>query len=165
VYLWEQWLANRDRAPSNWELWADQVNQVERLRNGGTAGVADDAFYADVTRAMDRFGAPAQVRDVVAFRRDLAAWRFTDAAAAADRLLPVALREHRWITADELRDGAVFAKLNSGDLMGARQVLDTLAPFSVRKAGDLRSRLLTAYVNSAELQRIMHDALGAAARH
>jgi hypothetical protein len=34
-------------------------------------------------------------------------------------------------------------------------VLDTLAQFSVRKPTDLRSRLLSAYVTSAEIQRAM----------
>src|SRR5204863_4243068 len=120
VFLWQQWRLGRDRAPSDWEMWTDQVSQVARNRNSGTAGVADDAFYADVQRTMDRFGAPTAARDVIAFRRDLAAWKFADAAGAADRLLPVAMREHRWITAVELRDGAVFAKLNSGDIRGAR---------------------------------------------
>jgi len=155
VYLWQQWHMARDRAPSDWEMWTDQVEQVDRLRNGGTAGVTDEAFYGDVNRTMARFGAPAPARDVVAFRRDLAAWRFADAARAADRLLPVAIREHRWITADELRDGAVFAKLNSGDIEGARAVFDTLSRFSIRPAGDLRSRLLAAYIRSAEIQRAM----------
>ena len=154
VYLWQQWHASQGRAPSDWEMWADQVNLVERLRSGGMAGVADDGFDADVERVMDRFGAPAAARDVVAFRRGLAGWKFADAAAAADRLLPVAMREHRWITADELRDGAVFAKLYSGDIRGARQVLDTLASSSIRKPGDLRNRLLAAYVTSAEIQRM-----------
>ena len=155
VFLWQQWRLGRSRAPSDWEMWTDQVSQVARYRNAGTAGVPDDAFYGDVQRTMDRFNAPAAARDVIAFRRDVAAWKFADAAAAADRLLPVAMREHRWITADELRDGAVFAKLYSGDIRGARQVLDTLAGFSVRKPSDLRSRLLAAYVTSAEIQRAM----------
>jgi hypothetical protein len=155
VYQWQQWRMGRDRAPTDWEMWTDQVSQVARNRSGGTAGVTDDAFYTDVQRTLDRFAAPAAARDVVAFRRDLAAWKFSQAAEAADRLLPVAMREHRWITADELRDGAVFAKLNSGDVRGARQVLDTLAQFSVRKPNDLRSRLLSAYVTSAEIQRAM----------
>jgi len=154
VYLWQQWRSARDRAPSDWEMWSDQVNLVDQLRNSGTAGVADEGFYAEVQRAMDRFGAPTPLRDVMAFRHGLAAWKFADAAAAADRLLPVAMREHRWITADELRDGAVFAKLYSGDIRGARHVLDTLASFSVRKPGDLRNRLLAAYVTSAEIQRL-----------
>jgi predicted membrane-bound spermidine synthase len=158
VFLWQQWRLGRDRAPSDWEMWTDQVSQIAANRDRGSAGMADDAFYADVQRTMDRFGAPAAARDVVRFRRDMAAWRFSDAAAAADRLLPVAMQEHRWITADELRDGAVFAKLNSGDVRGARQVLDTLARFSVRRPNDLRSRLLAAYVTSAELQRAMASA-------
>jgi len=155
VFLWRQWQAVKDHAPSDWEMWVDQVNAVDRLRNGGTAGVADESFDAEVDRTMQRYNAPAPARDVIAFRRGLAAWRFSDAAAAADRLLPVAMKQHRWITADELRDGAVFAKLYSGDISGARQVLDTLAVFSTRKPGDLRSRLLSAYVTSAELQRAM----------
>jgi spermidine synthase len=155
VFTWQQWRAGRERAPSDWEMWTDEVEQVARLRNGGTAGISDEAFYGEVDRTMTRFGAPPPARDVVAFRRDLAAWRFADAARAADRLLPVAMREHRWITADELRDGAVFAKLNSGDIEGARAMFDTLSRFSVRPASDLRSRLLAAYVRSAEIQRAM----------
>ncbi len=161
VFLWQQWRAARDRSPSDWEMWTDQVRLVEQYRNGGTAGVSDDAFYSDVERTMDRFGAPAAARDVIAFRKNLAAWKFAEAASAADRLLPVAMRDHRWITADELRDGAVFAKLNSGDIRGARQVLDTLATFSIRRPGDLRSRLLAAYVTSAEIQRAMASDAGA----
>jgi spermidine synthase len=155
VYFARQWQAALGQAPTSWDLWVDQVSQVDRLRNGGTAGVTDPAFNAEVDRTMAKYGAPEPVKDVVAFRRGMASWDFPAASAAADRLLPVAMREHRWITADELRDGAVFAKLYSGDLPGARHVLDTLAAASVRKPGDLRSRLLAAYVTSAELQRAM----------
>jgi spermidine synthase len=155
LYFARQWQSALAQAPTSWELWVDQVSQVDRLRNGGTAGVTDTAFNAEVDRAMAKYHAPEPVKDVVAFRRGMASWNFPAASAAADRLLPVAMREHRWITADELRDGAVFAKLYSGDLVGARRVLDTLAAASVRKPGDLRSRLLAAYVTSAELQRAM----------
>jgi predicted membrane-bound spermidine synthase len=152
-YLWSQWQASLGQPPTNWEVWADEVYQLQRLRTGGTAGIADSAFDAEVGRALDRYRAPGPVRDVIAFRRSLLRWDFPEAAAAADRLLPVAMREHRWITADELRDGAVFAKLYAGDIRGARWVLDTLASSSVRKPGDLRTRLLTAYVTSAEFQQ------------
>ena len=105
---------------------------------------------------MDRFSAPAAARDVIAFRHGT----WPPGSSPTRRrprtgCCPVAMREHRWITADELRDGAVFAKLYSGDVRGARQVLDTLASFSVRKPADLRSRLLAAYVTSAEIQRAM----------
>ena len=62
----------------------------------------------------------------------------------------MALKEHRWISADELRDGLVFARLHLRDATGARYALDTLAQFSARPPGDLRSMLLGAYVRTLE---------------
>jgi hypothetical protein len=155
VFQWRQWSEGVGHRPTDWVLWADQVHQMERLRNDGTAGVADTPFYGEVRRTLEQFQAPRAVRDLVAFRESLATWNFGAAAEAADRLLPVAMADHRWITADELRDGAVFAKLRSGDVQGARAVLDRLARFSVRGPGDLRNQLLAAYVRSAEFQRAM----------
>jgi hypothetical protein len=99
---------------------------------------------------MGRFGAPQVVRDVVAFRHAVAAWRYADVVEAADRLIPVVTAERRWIGADELRDGLVFAKLHLRDPSGARQRLYGLAPFSTRGPADLRSQLLEAYVITAE---------------
>jgi hypothetical protein len=92
------------------------------------------------------------VRDVVAFRHAVASWNFPAAASAADRIMPVVLRERRWIPADELRDGTVMAKLHLGNVAGARMALDTLSKHSTRNPGDLRSRMLEAYVASAEGQ-------------
>ncbi|MBA3659049.1 MAG: spermidine synthase [Gemmatimonadales bacterium] len=155
IWRWRQWhtMEAQPAAPANWELWLEQAGEVDRLRNAGTAGVADEAFYAALEQTVARHDAPAAVRDVIAFRHGLAAWNFGEAARAADRLTPVAMREHRWITADELRDGAVFARLHTGDISGARRDLNALAPFSVRKSGDLRSRLLEAYVRTFEARR------------
>ncbi|MEO7986988.1 MAG: spermidine synthase [Gemmatimonadales bacterium] len=147
--MWQAMLA-ADHRPSNWELWLEQANGVDRLRNGGTAGTANEAFYTELAAFMNRHNAPQPVRDVVTFRHAIAAWNFAEAAAAADRLLPVVLQEHRWISPDELRDGLVFARLHLRDATGARQALDTLAQFSARPAGDLRSMLLGAYVRTLE---------------
>jgi hypothetical protein len=104
-------------------------------------------------RYAERFQAPAAVRNVVAFRHAVAAWNFAAAATLADSIMPVALREYRWIPADELRDGAVMAKLHLGDVAGARMALDTLGRHSTRDPGDLRSRMLQAYVTMAEGRR------------
>ena len=41
-------------------------------------------------------------------------WNFERAAAAGDRLMPLVLKQHRWITPDELRDGTVMANLHFG---------------------------------------------------
>jgi hypothetical protein len=68
-------------------------------------------------------------------------------------LLPVVTTEHRWIGADELRDGLVFARLHMRDAAGARGKLYGLARFSTRSPSDLRSQLLEAYVTAASQYR------------
>jgi hypothetical protein len=152
VYRWRQWLVSMaaNQPPGNWELWLDQAKGIDRLRNGGTAGTLDTEFYAGLSRVMDRHAAPQVVRDVVTFRTALASWKFAEASAAGERLLPIVISQRRWIDADELRDGLVFAKLHMRDAAGARRILDALAPLSRRPATDLRSELLAAYVQKAE---------------
>ncbi len=148
----QQWklLHAADRAPADWELWSASVMMMDRFHNGGTAGVAHEERYAQAVRFAERHKAPAPVRDLLAFRHGVQAWNFTEAAGAAERLMPVVLEQRRWIAPDELRDGAVMANLHVGKVPAARKVLETLAPFSTRPAGDLRSRLLDAYVHTAE---------------
>ncbi len=152
VFQWKIWQAVKtaDHAPGNWELWLQHANIVDRMRNGGTAGTLDQEFYSSLLRFMDRHRAPQTVRDVVAFRHGVASWNFAEAAAAAERLMPVAVKDRRWIPADELRDGLVIAKLHLKDAAGARKVFDTLAPFSTRPKADLRTQLLASYVSTAE---------------
>jgi hypothetical protein len=156
-FTWRSWQAGiaADRAPVSWDLWVEQAGMVGGLRNGGTAGRPDEDLYATTMRFIDRHQAPGTARDVVSFRHGIAAWDFAEAAKAADRLLPVIQRERRWISGDELRDGGVMAKLQIGDVAGARQMYDSLASLSTRPVGDLRSRLLAAYVETAEGQRRM----------
>jgi hypothetical protein len=103
---------------------------------------------------MTRHSAPEPARDVVAFRQGMASWNFSKAIAAADRLMPLAMNQHRWISADELRDGKVVAHLNMGDAGAARKSLNSLAKFSTRAPSDLRSLLLEAYVEAAESRTI-----------
>ncbi len=155
AFVDQQWHASlsQERAPHSWQMWLNQMDQVGRFRHGGQAGIPDEEFYGAARRYAARMGAPEAVQQVLAFRHAIAGWKFPDAAAAADRIIPVALVERRLIAADELRDGAVMAKLHVGDVAGARQVLDTLARFTVRGTGDLRTRLLEAYVTTAEQRR------------
>ncbi len=149
---WHAWL-DEGRPPSSWQIWLNQMDQVAKFRNGGRAGMADEAFYVEARRYADRMKAPEAVRQIVAFRHALAGWSFREAASAADSILPVALKEQRWIPADELRDGMVMAKLHTGDVPGARMALDSLGHYSTRNPGDLRSRLLQAYVTKAAERR------------
>jgi spermidine synthase len=159
--MWQATLA-ADQTPSDWELWLEQANQVDHLRNGGSAGTADEPYYSALTKFMQRHRAPAPAKDVLAFRHGVASWNFAEANSAADRLMPVVLKEHKWIAPDELRDGLVIARLHLHDAAGARQAYDTLKKFSNRPAGDLRSLLLGAYVMMAEgMQPAVAQPLGA----
>jgi hypothetical protein len=154
MFQWKQWklMEASNHPPSNWELWLQQASAIDRMRNGGTAGTTDHEFYEELTRFMERHKAPPAVRDVVAFRKAVAAWNFAEAATLADRLVPLA-RNGRWIPGDELRDGLVIGLLHLRDVKGARQALDNLAGLSRRPASDLRSQLLGAYVQAAERQQ------------
>ena len=166
IYQSNMWQAmlTADQAPSSWELWLEQANDADRVRSGGAAGTADEPFHAALTRFMERHHAPKPARDVVAFRHGIASWNFAEADDAAGRLLPVVLAEHRWMSPDELRDGLVIARLHLGNAAGARQALESLEKFSTRPAGDLRSMLLKAYVNTAEgMQAAVASPLGATA--
>ena len=152
AYQTDHWRARLSdgRAPGSWQLWLNEMWRVNRFWSGGMAGVADTAFFHSARQYADRFGAPQAVKDVVAFRQALATWDFPAAAGTSDRLLPAVVQGSQWISADELRDGAVMAKLHVGDAAGARAALDSLRRFSTRNPDDLRSRMLDAYVAMAE---------------
>ena len=102
-------------------MWLEQANGWTSYRNGGTAGVSDERVLLPTSSgSMDRHEAPARGprrRRVPA--RDLAAWNFAEAAAAADRLLPVAMRaaplDHAPTSCGM---GPVIAKLICGDVAG-----------------------------------------------
>jgi hypothetical protein len=150
---WRTSLAS-NRAPTDWELWSQGKAIADRYHDAATAGVVDEQGYGEAARFLERHQAPTVARDLLAFRHGIRAWDFAQAAAAADRLMPVVMEQRRWITADELRDGAVMAHLHTGNVAGARAALDALGRFSARRPGDLRSELLAAYVRTAEHAKV-----------
>jgi spermidine synthase len=152
---WRAWdgMATISEPPVNWPIWLQQAARADYLRNAGTAGFVDQRFYEGLDRFMDRHRAPAAAREVVRFRRGLASWNFAEAAAAGERLMALADTNRSWIAGDELRDGLVLARLHLRDSRGARHALDSLFRFSRRPATDVRSQLLTAYVETAERLR------------
>jgi hypothetical protein len=155
VFRWRQWQSAiaANRAPSSWQLWLDQAGAMERLSNGGTAGIADEEFYAALRRVMGRHGAPPPARDVVAFRRAVATWKFTEASEAGERLVPLLVAGGGWMPADELRDGLIMARLHIKDVKGARQAFDALTPLSKSPQSGVRSQLLASYLRMAEWMR------------
>ena len=136
--------------PADWQLWLDDAGEVERDLHGGTAGVADESFYAALRAFAERHGAPRGVRDAIAFEYGLATHDFAAASRAADALLKSATEGKSWISADELRDGAVVAKLRTGNPEGARAAFTTLARLGARAPSDMRAMLLNAYLIRAE---------------
>ena len=163
--MWQATIA-ADLPPGNWELWLEQANAVDGMRNGGTAGTADEAFYAGADPIHGPApGAGSRSATSCAFRHGIGVMELR----GSQRPRPSGCcrsrsGSSRWISADELRDGLVFARLHLRDAAGARQALDTLARFSTRPAGDLRSQLLAAYVRTAEGMSRKWPPLGATAR-
>ena len=140
-------------APPDWKRWTSTALTVERDIHGGTAGVADEAFYSELTSFMARVHAPAQARQTIDFRHALARWDFESASALADSLTPAALAFDSWILPDEVREGGVVARLKLGDPVGARQLWVELAPATTRSSDALRSLLLNAYLIDAYRKR------------
>jgi hypothetical protein len=135
----------RGIAPPDWQLWMRNVALVENDVHGGTAGVADEAFYEPIYRFLRSSKAPRRAVAALDFLHGLAAWNFQQASTAADVLMPDADLGESWLPPVTLRDGAVVAKLEVGDIAGAQRAFDLLTPLA-GSASDLRSRLLEAQI-------------------
>jgi predicted membrane-bound spermidine synthase len=138
-----------DAPPVDWHVWVDAVRDAEGTRAGGTAGIVDTALFAAVERFLARQPAPAEARAAVAFLRGLAGWDWVEVSRAAEPLLAAAQRRDFWLPPDLLRDGAVAARLQLGDVPGARSALRALHAQTSRSPHDVRSRLLVAMVEKA----------------
>ncbi|NIN72165.1 MAG: spermidine synthase [Gemmatimonadetes bacterium] len=137
-----------DAEPADWTVWLRDLREVDRDLHAGTAGFAAEDFFRSALDFIDRHDGPEVVRDVVIFRHGLAGWRFEEAAAAAQRLLEAEAHRYAYITTDELHDGGTIALLRSGQLEEAERFYAALLRSRDRSVGDLRSRLLTAYVST-----------------
>jgi hypothetical protein len=145
---WRAMLA-AGQPPTNWRLWLQKMSEAEASLAGGTSGVADQSFYTEATRYLERFRAPPGVRDAVDFRRALAGWDFRAASETGERLSQAARTETSWVPPDEVMDGLVMARIKSGDPAGADRALRALAPLSRQAPESLRLLLLAAYVLQA----------------
>ncbi len=143
-------IVSTNTAPLDWHVWVSAVREAEEMRSGGTAGLADTAFFARLNRYLEAQHAPAAASSSVSFIHGMAAWNFAEASAAADVLIPLALKGDFWIPTDELREATVVARLKLGDVAGARRALDDLAPHTLRDVNDVRPQLLRAWVTAGE---------------
>ncbi len=136
------------RAPADWRRWTAQALECEADLHGGTAGVADSAFYAGTFAYLDAARAPAAARAAVHFAHGLAAYDWGEANAAGRVLREAVARNDRWVDAELLLDGSVVAALRAGDVAGAREALTQLDPLVRRRAEDVRRGLLGAWVDA-----------------
>jgi len=134
------------REPADWLVWVRSVAAIEEGIHGGMSGTADEPFYASLYAYLDRVHPPAPARAAIDFLHGLATWDYAQAARAADPLLAEVGRGQLWLEPDQLRDGAVIAKLAVGDRAGARAAFRGLISRSARTITDLRTRLLYSYI-------------------
>lgn len=149
LWAWENTLTAQ-RPPADWRAWLTETLIIEAALHTGTTGVVDETFYSALHRYFETYTPPAEVCDALLFTEGLGRWDFATASAAADRLLQPAQQGQSWVPVDQLRDGAVVAKLLVGDVAGARNYFQALAKRTERSPHDLRSGLLAAYVLYAE---------------
>jgi spermidine synthase len=143
------------KAPASWPVWVQSVAWIEASIHGGMAGMVDTAFYSSLYTYLDRAHAPVPARAAIDFLHGLASWDYVQAARAADPLLAEAAKGELWLDGDELRDGAVVAKLAVGERAGARAALHGLIRISSRTNTHLRTRLLYSYIADTTDGRLM----------
>ncbi|NUO62249.1 MAG: fused MFS/spermidine synthase [Gemmatimonadaceae bacterium] len=137
-------------APIDWRAWVETVRDAEETIAGGSAGVDDVAFFAEVHRYLERHPtAPREARAAVDFLHGLASWDYPRSASAANVLLDAASRGDFWLSPDLLGDGAVVAYLKSGNLAAARAAYPLVAGSTTRGEHDLRRELLGAWILAA----------------
>jgi hypothetical protein len=135
------------RPPADWYEWIRDVLAVDEDLHGGTAGVADTAFFRRVRGFATQHGAPAEARSAIDFLEGISAWDWPKAAVAS-KLLIASVDSVTWIPDPLLRNGAVVAHLKVNDAPGAQDVLKTFAKRT--NADRFRERLLSAYLISRD---------------
>jgi hypothetical protein len=138
------------RAPADWHTFMGHVLACEDDWHGGSAGVADSAFYAPVARYLAATGAPREASAALAFARALAGYDWPAARAAADVLLAAYARGDQWVDTALLHDGGVVAALQTGDPALARRVVKATGTRLRRTPTDLRRPLVAAWIADAE---------------
>ena len=147
--LTERMLASSE-PPVDWRAWIDAVRDAEETRAGGSAGVADTAFFTRVDRYLARQKPPEEVRAAVRFLRGLAGRDFAAVARSSDELLLAAAKGELWLPPEVLGEGAVVAYLRTGNAAGARAAMALVEGSPRRGATDARAQLLDAWVRAAE---------------
>ena len=137
------------RAPADWRRFVAQALECETDLHGGTAGVADSAFYARTFAYLNAAGAPPEAQAALHLVHGLAVYNWGEANSAATLLREGVARGDRWVDAETLLDGSVVAALRAGEVAGAQQAFTQMEALVQRRSDDVRDALLAAWVDAA----------------
>jgi spermidine synthase len=157
----ERNLAARER-PDDWNAWLEEFDQVETDLHGGTAGVADEEFYARVRAFLTAVKAPSGAVAAVDLHHGIAAWDFPEASRAGDSLIAQLKGGARWIPTEIVRRGTAVARLRMNDANGAARVYTSLA--TLNGGWTMTDAVLEAYIQD-QLSRVGASAAPARPRH
>lgn len=138
--------------PADWRVWVEDMRQAERLVHGGSAGVADEPFYARLRAYTARANAPAPARAAIDFLHGLASWDFAEASRAGQTLIDARINDGvDWLPISLVRNGTVVARIQLGDFLGARAAFKA---YSKNIDEDqFTARVLAAYLLDQERRR------------
>jgi spermidine synthase len=132
-------------APLDWRLWTQDFFSVEENLHSGSAGDADEAFYANVRAYLTRARAPKEARDAVDFMHGLATWSWDEVDHAGESLVAtLETRRQSWAPTQLLREGLAVSRLMHGDKHGVSAVFHRLARYSDGPA-TFRDRVIAAH--------------------
>lgn len=133
--------------PADWHAWITSVANADEEMHGGTAGVADTAFFGRMKRFAARTAAPAEARTSLDFLEAIGTWNWPVAAVSAKALMQSA-DTVAWLPDVLVRNGGAVAFIKMRDYDGAKEVL---RHFAKRTNDDaFRDRLLGAYLVYAD---------------
>ena len=138
--------------PADWRVWVEDMRQAERLVHGGSAGVADEPFYARLRAYTTRANAPTPARAAIDFLHGLASWDFAEASRAGQTLIDARVSDGvDWLPISLVRNGTVVARIQLGDFVGARAAFKA---YSKNVDEDqFTARVLAAYLLDQERRR------------
>lgn len=140
--------------PASWEAWTEDALGVVRALHAGLDGAIHGELFDRLDAYVEARDAPSGPRAAVELVRGIEARDWSAVAGAADLLAGELEGGAAWVPPELLLDAGVCAMVATGDAEGARRHLEEVGPRVRRSSEDLRSRLLRAYVEAAEEDRL-----------
>jgi len=140
-------LAMTSAPPGDWHAWITSVSNADEELHGGTAGVADTAFFSRLKSYAARTGAPAEARASLDFLQAIGTWDWPVAVVATKSLM-ASTDSVTWLPDVLVRNAGAVAHIKVRDWEGAKEVL---RHFAKRTSEDsFRDRLIAAYLVYAD---------------